>query len=121
MIGGGLIGVTITKMIPRYIPAQLTSALPAGGFMTVIISGLSAWLGGWLIGMMDRELGEAAMFGGFMQTGSVALNAFLPQIGGTFSLGDLVNGSFVVPQNPFAGMGGGGAPAAARSAYPSAY
>lgn len=121
MIGGGLIGVTLTKMVPSYIAKSgLTSSLPQGGFMNVLISAISAWLGGYLIGKFDKELGEAAMFGGFMQTGSVALNTFLPSVGGTFSLGDLVDGHFVVPQNPLYGMGGGGM-AGARAAYPSAY
>ena len=124
MIGGGLVGVTLAKMIPRYIPSSLTSTLGSGGgFMPVIISGISAWLAGWLIGKMDREFGEAVMFGGFMQTGSLALNTFLPSVGGQFSLGDLLNGNYVVPQNPLAG--GAGAQAMlyspGASAYGSAY
>jgi uncharacterized membrane protein YeaQ/YmgE (transglycosylase-associated protein family) len=122
MIGGGLIGVTVTKLIPGYIKSSgLTSSLPQGGFMNVIISGVSAWLAGFLIGKFDLELGQAAMFGGFMQTGSVALNTFLPSVGGQFSLGDLVDARFVVPQNPLYGGGGMSAMGRGAAAYPSAY
>jgi hypothetical protein len=125
MIGGGLLGVTATKMIPSYIPSSLTSSFGSGGFMAVLISGASAWAAGFVAGKIDKELGEAVLFGGLMQTGSVALNTFLPSIGGQFSLGDLVNGNFVVPQNPI--MAGnpmamaGSAAARGMSAYGPAY
>lgn len=124
MIGGGLVGVTVTKLIPGFIPASITSTLGSGSVMAVIISGVSAWVAGFLAAKVDKEFGDAVMFGGFMQTGSVALNAFLPSVGGTFSLGDLVDGNFVVPQNPIrAGAYGamGGANARMTTAYPSAY
>lgn len=123
--GGILVGVTVTKMIPKYIPASIVSSVGSGAVMAVVISAASAWIAGFLLKKVDAKFGEAAMWGGFAQTISVGLNAFLPSVGGTFSLGDLVNGNFVVPQNPImAGMGGGMgrmsyAPGA--SAYPSAY
>jgi hypothetical protein len=45
------------------------------------------------------------LFGGMMQTLSVALNAFLPSVWTALNpslggLGDLVPGQFTVPQNP---------------------
>lgn len=124
MVGGGLVGVTAAKMIPRYIPSSLTSSFGSGGFMAVIISGASAWAAGFLASKIDKEFGEAVLFGGLMQTGSVALNTFLPSFGGQFSLGDLVNGNFVVPQNPImAGnpMAVSSASARGMSAYGPAY
>jgi len=103
LIGGGLLGVAAVKFIPRFIPANL---LPGGGspYVTVLVSGVSAVLAGWLIGKVDKELGDGAVFGGLMVAGSQLLNAIAPglSIGGVpiGGLGDLMPGSFVVPQNP---------------------
>lgn len=123
MAGGVVAGVAITKMIPGWVPASIASSIPSGGIMAVVISAASAWITGFALSKVDPEFGQAAMLGGFAQTVSVAMNAFLPSsISGTFSLGDLVNGNFVVPQNPLRGMGAAGSPAARMgSAYPSAY
>ena len=123
MIGGGMVGVTVTKMIPGLIPASITSTLGSGSIMAVLVSIASAWVAGFLAAKVDKEFGDAVMFGGLMQAGSVALNAFLPSVGGTFSLGDLVDGNYVVPQNPIraAGMGMGAPIARMQSAYGSAY
>ena len=127
MAGGVVIGVAVTKMIPGWVPASIASSIPSGGIMAVVISAASAWVTGFAIGKIDPELGQAAMLGGLAQTVSVAMNAFLPSsISGTFSLGDLVNGNFVVPQNPFRnGMASApamSAPAArGMSAYGPAY
>jgi len=100
---GGLLGVTATKMIPGVLPGQLTG--------TPIMASLTSVGVAWGIGelakrMFDRSLGEAVQFGGYMQAGSVILNAFIPQIGGQIALrgmrglGELVQGAFSVPQNP---------------------
>jgi len=125
MAGVGILaGVTVTKMIPKYIPASIASSFGGGNIMAVVISGVSAWVAGFALGKLDRTVGEFALYGGIAQTISVALNAFMPSIGGTFSLGDLVNGNFVVPQNPIRmGMGGAVMAPAMRgaAAYPSAY
>jgi hypothetical protein len=127
MAGGVLAGVAVTKMIPGWVPASIASSIPSGGVMAVIVSAASAFITGFALSKLDEQFGQAAYLGGFAQTISVAMNAFLPSsISGTFSLGDLVNGNFVVPQNPLRGMGSGtmavSAPAArGMSAYPSAY
>ena len=135
MIGGGLVGVTATKLVAGYASSALSSTLSSigsGGFISVVVSGVSAFIAGWAAGKVNKEFGDAVLFGGLMQTGSVAINAFLPSsISGQFSLGDLVNGNFVVPQNPIraAQMAGMAAAAAAAApiksgmgaAYPPAY
>jgi hypothetical protein len=136
MIGGGLVGVTATKLVAGYASSAFSSTLSSigsGGFVSVIVSGVSAFLAGWAASKVNREFGDAVLFGGLMQTGSVAINAFLPSsIAGQFSLGDLINGNFVVPQNPIraaqmAGMAAAAAAAAAPAksgmgaAYPPAY
>lgn len=124
MVGGGLVGVTVTKMLPRYLPSSLVGALGSGGIMAVLLSGASAWVAGWAASKVNRQFGEAVLFGGLMQTGSVALNTFLPNIGGQFSLGDLIAGNFVVPQNPIRSAMGGGAMAPSgmgSAAFPRAF
>lgn len=125
MAAGVVAGVAVTKLIPGWVPASIASSIPTGGVMAVVVSAASAWITGFALGKLDPEFGQAAMLGGFAQTISVAMNVFLPSsISGTFSLGDLVNGNFVVPQNPLrqGGMGGGGTPAARMtSSYPPAY
>ena len=103
LIGGGVVGVTAAKFIPSLIPASLTMGIASSGIGRVLITGISAVLAGWAAGKMDREFGEGVLFGGLMQTASVALNAFVPglTIGGVpIGLSDLMPGSFVVPQNP---------------------
>jgi hypothetical protein len=135
MVGGGLVGVTATKLITAQANSMFSSTLSSlgtGGFTSVLISGVSAFLAGWAGRMVSREFGDAVLFGGLMQTGSVAVNAFLPSsISGQFSLGDLVNGNFVVPQNPIRAYQMAQAAQAAAAAapvkpgmgaaYPSAY
>lgn len=123
---GILLGVTAAKLLPKAVPASVASSVGSGTIMAIGISAASAWITGWALKkFVDPTLGEYAMYGGIAQTISVALNAFLPSVGGTFSLGDLVNGSFVVPQNPIrAGMGGGAMSAPASrgmAAYGAAY
>ena len=140
ILGGGLIGVAAVKFIPTLIPANITSGLGTSMFGPFLISGLSAFAAWWLASKVNAPFGEGVLFGGLMQTASVALNAFLPNltIGGVpIALGDLVPGRFVVPQNPLRQGGGGGmlaapshamAPAGSKvtasglgRAYPSAY
>lgn len=100
---GGLIGVTAAKMIPAALPVNLT----ATPIMQIISTGASAWLAGMLAGRFSQPFGDAVFFGGMMQMGSIALNAFLPSVGGRIALngmrgglGELVSGAFAVPQNP---------------------
>lgn len=133
LIGGGLLGVAAVKFIPRMIPAGL---IPGSGspYVSVLVTGVSAVLAGWLIGKVDRELGDGATFGGLMVAGSQLINALAPglAIGGVpiGGLGDLMPGSFVVPQNPLrlppppqphGGGGGVRAMSGLARAYGSAY
>jgi hypothetical protein len=106
VILGGLLGVTAAKIIPTFLPASLSSSSP---FVKILITGASAYVAAMVAGKVmpgKSHFGDAVFFGGLMQTGSIALNAFLPSIGGSIGLsgwgmGDLVSGtSFTVPQNP---------------------
>lgn len=103
ILGGGLVGVASAKFIPQILPASLTSSISGSTIGAVFITGASALASWWLASKLDEKFGEGVLFGGLMQTASVALNAFLPNftIGGVpISLGDLVQGQFAVPQNP---------------------
>jgi hypothetical protein len=93
---GGLVGVTAAKLIPAAMPANLRSTAT----MRVIVTGASAFAAGFIAGKVNKTFGDAVLFGGLMQTGSQLLNAFVPSVGQQIGLGELVEGRFVVPQNP---------------------
>lgn len=100
MIFGGLLGVTAAKMLPTFLPASFV----ATPIMRILATGVSAYVASMVAGkMMSGPFADSVMFGGLMQTGSVALNTFVPSIGrqiGLAGMGDLVPGAFPVPQNP---------------------
>jgi hypothetical protein len=106
ILGGGLAGVAATKFIPTLIPSSITGSLGSSQFGPFILSGVSAIAAWWLASKVSIPFSEGVLFGGLMQTASVALNAFLPNltIGGVplalSGFGDLVPGQFAVPQNP---------------------
>jgi hypothetical protein len=106
-IAGGLAGVAITKAVPNMLPASVA----ASSVVTSTLVSLGVAIGaGMLVGSLvksDPILGYAVGFGGLMQAGSVALNAFLPSVGTYIGLqglgngmGDIVAGRFPIPQNP---------------------
>lgn len=99
-VAGGLVGVAAAKFIPTLLPAQFVGS----NLMRTLATGASAFAAGMLAKRVGgNPFGDAVLFGGLMQTGSVALNAFLPGIARTLGIagmGDLVDGRFVVPENP---------------------
>jgi hypothetical protein len=106
MVGGGLVGVAATKYLPTLLPTSITAGLGGGAIMSVLMTGAGAFVAGWLAGKVNSEFGQAVLFGGLMQTGSAALNAFAPpSIAGRLALsgvGDIVpTGPFTVPNNQF--------------------
>jgi hypothetical protein len=102
LIGGGIAGVVAAKFIPSMLPANLIGGLGGSNIGRTLITGASAVLAGYAAGRVDREFGEGVMFGGLMQTASVAFNAFLPGLYSSLGigLGDLMPGGYPVPQNP---------------------
>jgi hypothetical protein len=105
LIAGGLLGVAAAKILPTLVPAGIIPS--SGGFLVkTLVTGVAAYLSGMIAGKWNPTFGDAVLFGGLMQTGSVALNALLPgfSVGGVplglSGMGDLIPGSFVVPQNP---------------------
>ena len=103
-VAGGLVGVAAAKFIPTMIPAQFVGS----NIMRTIATGLSAWAASLVAKKVaGPQIGDAVLFGGLMQTGSVALNAFLPGVAKTLGIsgfGELVDGRFVVPENPLRGI-----------------
>jgi hypothetical protein len=99
-IAGGLLGVTATKVGVSYIPATIISS----NFGKVIASIAVAFAAGFLAkkAVKAGPFGDAVLFGGLMQAGSVTLNAFVPSIGAKFGLGEFVQATYTVPENPFA-------------------
>ena len=102
LVGGGLLGLVAAKFIPTLFPASLTGSISGTSIGRVVISGVSAVLAGWGGSKISPQLGQGMLFGGMIQTASVALNAFLPSVYGQLNpqLGDLMPGAFSVPQNP---------------------
>lgn len=111
-VGGGLVGVTATKMITSMLPSGLTSS----PLMRVVTSIAVAFGAGKVAEMMSgkgSQFAKGVMFGGLMQAGSVALNAFLPSLGATIGLAGLAPSSgYVLPEMPFGGFPLPPAPAA---------
>ncbi len=119
---GGLIGVTVNRVVLPMLPAALTQS---NTFATLTAFGL-ALLEWWAASFIDKSFGAAVGFGALMNAASQGLNAFIPSVGSTIGLsgrgvGDFVPGRFAVPQNPILDAGTPGNGPAMRSAYPSAY
>ncbi len=104
LLGGGLVGVAAAKFIPTLLPASITGGIGGSNIGRTIMTGIAAVVGGWAGSKVSPQFGQGMLFGGMMQTLSVALNAFLPtvygQLGPYSQLGDLMPGGFSVPQNP---------------------
>jgi len=111
-VAGGLVGVAAAKFLPTMLPSNLVGS----NIMRVVATGVSAFVAGWLAGKADRTFGDAVLFGGLMQTGSVALNAFVPSIGKQIGLSGLTPARFPLPDNPIAAGMMLTAPAAAAGA-----
>jgi hypothetical protein len=128
ILGGGFAGLIGTKFIPTLLPASLTGSVGTSTTGQFVLSLASALAVGWAAGkFVNIPFGNGAMFGGLIQAASVGLNAFLPSVYSSLGigLGDLLPGSFTVPQNPIrAGMRAPAqmalpAPAGSRSGPPA--
>ena len=104
MVGGGLIGVAATKFLPTLIPASMISSLGSSPLVAIGITIAGAFAAGYLAKrFLGEPFGDAVLFGGLMQAGSVALTQFAPASLSSqlalSGLGDIVPGWFAVPQN----------------------
>lgn len=103
-LAGGLLGVAAAKLIPGFVPGNI---LGTSAWAKVAVTGVSAWAAGTLAKKFGGAVfGDAVLFGGAMQTGSLLLNILLPnfKVGGVplalSGMGELMPGSYPVPQNP---------------------
>ena len=119
LVAGGLAGVVAAKFIPTLFPASITGGIASSNFGRTVITGISAVVAGWLGSKITPTVGQGMLFGGMVQTVSVALNAFLPAVYSQLNpqLGRLVDASYPVPQNPLRQLS---APAPMPSALPPA-
>ena len=117
---GVLLGVVATKFVTGLVPASLTGTpimrLAASALATVVVNmGAKRFA---------PSLASGMMYGGIAQTTAIALNAFVPSYAGRLvpaGLGDLMPGSFVVPQNPISRPVVVPAKTGMGSAFPSAF
>jgi len=97
----GLVGMATAKFLPTLLPSGLVS----GNIMRTVATGAAALVSQMAAKaiMKDRAIADAVLFGGLMQTGSVALNAFVPGLASKFGLsglGDIVDANWSIPENP---------------------
>lgn len=108
VIGGGFAGLIATKFIPTLLPTSVLGTVGTSAAGQFVVSLVAALATGWAAGkFVGPAFGNGAMFGGIIQAVSVGLNGFLPSVYSSLGigLGDLLPGSFTVPQNPIrAGM-----------------
>lgn len=104
LVLGGLTGVAAAKLIPGWIPL---GTYGSSVLIRTLVTGVSAVVAGQVAGrFVPGGFGDAVLFGGLMQTASMALNALMPgfKIAGVpvalSGMGELMPASFPVPQNP---------------------
>jgi hypothetical protein len=100
IIGGGFTGLIVAKTLPSLLPSSSIGSSSTGKFVLALAS---AWAGAWAgRKFVSSSFGDGVLFGGMIQAGSIALDAFLPAVYSSLGigLGDLLPGKFPVPQNP---------------------
>ena len=97
----GLAGMAAAKFIPTMLPSSIVST----NIMRAVATGASAFVAQMLAKMAtkDSSISDAVLFGGLMQTGSVALNAFLPGIAASLGLSGIMDAQWTIPENPLRG------------------
>jgi hypothetical protein len=97
-IVAGMAGMAAAKFIPTLIPGQFVQ----GNLMRTVATGASAFVAQMIARAVvkDQTVADAVLFGGLIQTGSVALNAFLPAIARQVGLAGIMNADWSIPENP---------------------
>jgi hypothetical protein len=99
---GGLAGMAAAKFLPTLVPAGLIT----GNLMRTVATAASAFAAQMVAKAVvkDQSISDAVLFGGLMQTGSVALNAFLPSIASSLGLSGIMDANWSIPENPLRAM-----------------
>ena len=121
-IVSGLAGMAAAKFLPTLVPAQYIG----NNLMRTVATGLSAVVAQMIAkaATKDQTISDSVAFGAWIQTGSVALNAFLPGIAKQFGLtglGNILDADFSIPENPLRQIPVAAAPATAISGLARAY
>jgi hypothetical protein len=97
----GLAGVAAAKFLPTLVPAGLIQ----GNLMRTVATGAAAFVAQQLakLATKDSTISDAVLFGGLMQTGSTALNAFLPSLAASLGLSGIMDAQWTIPENPLRG------------------
>jgi hypothetical protein len=105
----GLAGMAAAKLIPTLIPSSIVNS----NIMRTLATGASAFVAQMVAKQVtkDPSIADAVLFGGLMQTGSTALNAFLPSLASSLGLSGIMDARWSIPENPLRG----GVPAVATT------
>ena len=98
----GLAGMAAAKFIPTLIPGGFIQ----GNLMRTVATGASAFAAQMIAKAVGQpeHISDAVLFGGLIQTGSVALNAFLPGIAQSLGLSGIMDANWSIPENPLRAM-----------------
>jgi len=118
-VTAGLAGMAAAKFLPTLVPAGLIQ----GNLMRTVATGASAFVAQMVAKSLGQPpaISDAVLFGGLMQTGSVALNAFLPGIAASLGLSGIMDANWSIPENPLRAMPAPVMPAAKLSGLEYAY
>lgn len=127
---GVVAGVFATKMVQRFIPANLIPS--TGGFLTAAaVTGASAYVAYMISQRVAPRYAPWVLAGGMAQTFSVVLNGLMPGFsvngvplgisGYGRGMGELMPGRYPVPQNPISAANGRVNPSGLARAYGGAY
>ena len=108
-VTAGLAGMAAAKFLPTLVPGNLIQ----GNLMRTVATGASAFVAQMIAKAVvkDPAISDAVLFGGLMQTGSVALNAFLPGIAASLGLSGIMDANWSIPENPLRAIPAPPAPA----------
>jgi hypothetical protein len=97
-VTAGLAGMAAAKFIPSLLPTSIVST----NIMRAVATGASAFAAQMIAKAVvkDPAISDAVLFGGLMQTGSVALNAFLPSLASSLGLSGIMDARWTIPENP---------------------
>ena len=97
-VAAGLAGMAASKFLPTLVPAGLITS----NLMRTVATAASAFAAQMVAKAIGQPeaISDAVLFGGLMQTGSVALNAFLPGIAQSLGLSGIMDANWSIPENP---------------------
>jgi hypothetical protein len=101
-VTAGLAGMAAAKFLPTLVPTSIINS----NLMRTVATAASAFVAQMIAKAVvkDPAISDAVLFGGLMQTGSTALNAFLPGIAASLGLSGIMDANWSIPENPLRAM-----------------